>query len=292
MTTLGTVLPACEARLEAAGICNAHVDAIKILSHVVGIAPEAIETSSELMLDSDTRERLERAIECRERRVPIERIIGATSFYGITVKLAKDVFKPYPETEELVRHALNLLRNRDGRVHILDLGTGTGCVLLALLKAVPSATGVGIDVDEHTIGLARENAALNNLQLRARFRVGDWTRGIQEKFDFIIANPPRTATAEFRYLAPETRRYEPRVAMDGGDDGLRFFHLLAQDFSSLSHPGACGLFQVTSRRAEDVKTIFSRGQVAVHADIMFDSLEKPVAVAVFSRRSDQIGGGG
>jgi len=151
------------ARLEHAGVPKPYDEARAILERVLGKnkSPEAIQDS------------LERALRLRAERMPLERIFGSALFCGLPFKLADKVFRPYPETEDMVHYALSSASDKNAPLRILDLGTGTGCVLLALLHALPRASGVGIDLNEDILGLARKNAAALGLTERTEFSAGD-----------------------------------------------------------------------------------------------------------------------
>ncbi len=203
------------------------------------------------MVDEEKKEIAEYLVGRREKREPLIRILGATTFYELTINTAKETFRPCPETEAVIEHMLLAVEQRkNDPFRILDLGTGTGCVLLALLKNMPNATGVGVDIDENILNVARTNAEVNGIQERAGFVEGDWGKGIDEKFDLVVCNPPAAATGNIPYMAPEMRDHDPYVSLNGGRDGLDFFRYAASDLRRLAKPDGLGLFQIYSGHRE------------------------------------------
>jgi len=233
-------------RLADAGVSTPYAEARLILKRVL----EEKET------DSTHAANLERAIRLREARMPIERIFGTAVFYNLPFRVADNIFRPYPESEDMVHYALSNYPDKNRAIRILDLGTGTGCLLLALLNSLPHASGIGIDLTTNIIGLAQENAKALGLEDRAEFKIGNWSNDLSEKFDLIISNPPRVATADLPFLLREMRDYDPPASLDGGKDGLDFFRKLAKDFDRLSIPGALCLFQIGPHYAIPAQQLF------------------------------------
>lgn len=146
------------------------------------------------------------------------------------------VFQPYPESEGLIDVALTHLPYLLAPLRILDLGTGSGCLLLALLKAYPNASGLGVDCDDGSIAAARENASALSLDSRARFQSGDWVKNIEAQFDLIVSNPPRVPSALSEGLLPEMLNFDPRTAYDGGADGLLHYEEIIRGVDRISNP--------------------------------------------------------
>ncbi|MFA4993808.1 MAG: HemK/PrmC family methyltransferase [Bdellovibrionales bacterium] len=238
-----------EQRFTRAGILKPQQEVYYILKKILGDKTE---------IDRECRDALERALNLREQRMPIERIFGVTDFCGLSLHTAEDVYKPYPETEDLVHYALSTLGDERKNIRILDLGTGTGCILLSLLKALPESSGVGIDLNEKALDVARENARENQLFDRAEFKIGNWSEDLTEKFDLVISNPPRAPTEFIPNLLPEMRNYDPPISLDGGADGLDFIRKVAADFDRLSQSKALCLCQLGAIYASEVVQIFEK----------------------------------
>jgi release factor glutamine methyltransferase len=156
----------------------------------------------------------------------LARIFGSISFCDLHLKMSEGVFEPMVETESLTQHALLLLQNRQAPLRILDIGTGSGAVLLALLNKFPHASGVGLDCCDRAIELAQENARLNQRESRAEFLKRDLLQGVEGKFDLIISNLPHVPSSLIPHLLPEVRLYNPAHTLDGGRDGLQSYRRL------------------------------------------------------------------
>lgn len=175
--------------------------------------------------------------ERRARREPLSRIRGAREFWGMALSISPDVLDPRPETETLVETALTLLRQRrTDELRILDLGVGSGALICALLREFPCATGIGVDISFAAAEVARANVEACGLIDRAEIRLGDWTAGVEAAFDLIVSNPPYIRSADIDTLAPEVRDYDPRLALDGGGDGLRAYRAILPACAALLAP--------------------------------------------------------
>jgi len=191
-------------------------------------------------------------------REPLSRITGQREFWGMDFLLSPDTLDPRPESETLVEAVLALLPDRRRNYRILDLGTGTGCLLLALLSELPAASGVGVDIAPGAAATARQNALLLGLGDRAAFVAGDGTHAIAGRFDIVVANPPYIASAAIATLMPEVRDHDPHVALDGGADGLAAYRAIAADLPRLLPPGGIFAAELGAGQADAVAAILSR----------------------------------
>ena len=166
------------------------------------------------------------ALARRAAREPMSYILGVREFWSLEFAVTRACLDPRPDSETLVEAVLEALPDRARGVRILDLGTGSGCLLLALLSELPNATGMGIDASAQALGVALGNAHRLGLGPRAQFAQRDWTQGLEGRYDVIVANPPYIPTAEIDRLEPEVARYEPRAALDGGADGLAAYRAI------------------------------------------------------------------
>ena len=174
------------------------------------------------------------------------------------LRVTPDVLTPRPDTETLVELALRFLP--EGRAaSVLDLGVGSGAILLAILAERPAAKGLGIDVSEAALAVARDNAASLGLGRQAALLRGDWTVGLGEaSFDMVVSNPPYVRSAEISGLDPEVRDHEPRLALDGGSDGLDAYRLLAPEILRVLRPGGRFLVEIGYDQSAAVETLFRR----------------------------------
>ncbi len=195
---------------------------------------------------------------------PLSRILGRREFWGLNFELTAETLDPRPESETIVEAVLGRV-DRKAPLRLLDLGTGSGCLLLALLSELPAASGVGVDLSFGAAAAARHNAQLLGLAAEARFFVGNWGSALAGRFDVIIANPPYVATAALAELPSEVSRYDPNLALDGGDDGLSAYRRIAADISDLMAPRALLAVEVGTGQASGVASIFNSNQLFVQA---------------------------
>jgi release factor glutamine methyltransferase len=216
-------------RLAEAGIENARAEAWLLLAAATGRDRAALITGAGDALDPAARGRLENLLRRRIAREPIAYILGEKEFWSLPLAVGPGVLIPRSETETLVEAALDAIPDRRAKQRVLDLGTGSGCILLALLSELGNAAGLGVDASAAALETARANAARLGLAGRARFREGDWGRGLSGPFDLIVSNPPYVAAPDWQSLQPEIRDFEPRAALLAGVDGLDAYRALAPD---------------------------------------------------------------
>jgi release factor glutamine methyltransferase len=226
---------------------TAALDARILVAHVVGCTPNELMLRDEMLTTDDMAARIVALAARRAAGEPVARIVGEKEFYGLTFALGPDTLIPRPDTETLVDAVLDTA-DRDRPLTILDLGTGSGAILLALLASLPKATGVGVDLSLGAIEVASANADRLGLSARAAFVVGDWTSGVAGPFDIVVANPPYIETGEIQELPVDVRDHDPHVALDGGADGLGAYRGIFADLDRvLAEDGAayveCGAGQ-------------------------------------------------
>ncbi|MCB2138719.1 MAG: peptide chain release factor N(5)-glutamine methyltransferase, partial [Rhodobacteraceae bacterium] len=202
--TAAGVLRAAIARLAGAGVADPQRDARILLAHALGIGTDRLTLVLPDPIPTEAQAAFAAAVTARAARQPVSQITGRRLFWGRSFKVTRDTLDPRPETEILVAAALERPFTR-----ILDLGTGTGCILLSCLAGMPFATGTGTDVSGAALAVAAENAAALGLDARARFARSDWFSAVTGRFDLIVSNPPYIAAEEMASLAPEVRDWEP-----------------------------------------------------------------------------------
>lgn len=208
------------ARLRAAKIETPEADTRILLRLALDMDKAALVAASRMALSEQQQVRFERLIARRLVGEPIARIAGHKEFWSRSFKLNADTLVPRPETETLVEAALTIFSERDAPLRVLDLGTGSGILLAAILAERPHASGVGVDHSESALGIARENLEALGLAGRARLVRGDWSAAFGQTFDLVIANPPYIPSKEIPALTREVREHDPCLALDGGADGL------------------------------------------------------------------------
>lgn len=230
-------LAAAVPRLRAAGVEDAPRDARLLMAHALGVAPDRLTLHIGDGMTGAQAAVFEAAVAARAARKPLSQITGRRLFWGRSFRVTADTLDPRPETETLVAEAL-----AGSFSSVLDIGTGTGCILLTLLAERPDAAGLGTDISAAALAVARENAVALDLAARAGFRQADWLEGIEDRFDLIVSNPPYIESAAIAGLAPEVRLYDPAAALDGGADGLDAYRAIARGAAAhLAEGGAVGV---------------------------------------------------
>lgn len=219
------------ARLRAAQVPDAMGDARALLAHAAQIPPDRLTLHLGEAITPEVSARFETFIAQRALRVPVSHIVGKRLFWGRRFYVNADVLDPRPETETLLAAAL-----AGSYTRVLDLGTGSGCILLSLLAERPAATGVGVDLSSAALDVARQNAAQMGLEARAQFMCGDWFSPVCGRFDLITANPPYIAAKDMDGLAPELLHHEPRMALTDEADGLSAYRHIAQTAGAFLAP--------------------------------------------------------
>jgi release factor glutamine methyltransferase len=204
---------------------------------------------------------LGRVMQCE----PLSRILGRREFWGLKLKLSAETLDPRPESETVVEAVMKRNPDRRAPLRILDLGTGTGCLLLSLLTEFPRAGGVGIDISEAAARTARSNALNLGFADRVLFLVGNWAGAVSGKFDAIVANPPYIASADLRLLPPEVARHDPWRALDGGEDGLRSYSAIAADIPKLLSSTGIFVTEVGVGQADPVVRIMKANGLFIEA---------------------------
>jgi release factor glutamine methyltransferase len=226
---------------------------------------------SERRLDPVEADRLRHALRRLIAGEPPSRIFGRREFWGLPFILSADTLDPRPDSETLVEAVLGRITDRSAPLRFLDLGTGTGCLLLALLSECPETVGFGVDIALGAVRTARSNAAALGLAKRARFFVGDWGSPISGRFEAIVANLPYIATGELAGLPPEVGRYDPRRALDGGEDGLDAYRSIAPAVPVLLASGGILAVEISAGQATAAIAIFEAQGLAI------DGIERDLA---------------
>ncbi len=237
--------PATEARILVGGLLH--------LS-----STELVTRSSDAVSPEDV-ERARTAVGRRLNHEPVHRILGEREFYGLPLRLSAATLEPRPDTEILVDTMLAHVRRLEsevGNIHILDIGTGTGAICLALLHECPQATGVGSDISSEALETARGNAEQNGLAARFTTVHGSWFEAIHERFHVIVSNPPYIASSVISTLAPEVKDFDPPAALDGGLDGLDAYRAIAKDAARFLHPNGMIGVEIGYDQRETVTSVF------------------------------------
>lgn len=267
--TVEAAFSAAARRLARAGIAGARLDARVLVGHALGAAAAAVPGCPRRGLTADERRRLAALVARRARREPLAHVVGSREFWSLPFAVTKDVLVPRPDSETVVEAALGRVRERDARLNVLDLGTGSGCLVLALLSELPRARGVGVDISAAALGVARANARALGLEGRARFVRGNWGAGLSGPFQVIVANPPYIPDGDVSALEPEVSAFEPRLALAGGADGLDGYRAVAPWLAGLVAPGGAVFLEIGAGQGPAVAEIVRRNGLQ-HVEIKRD----------------------
>ncbi|MBF0168423.1 MAG: peptide chain release factor N(5)-glutamine methyltransferase [Alphaproteobacteria bacterium] len=259
------LLASARKRLKQAGIEPAGLEARHLLAHVLGRPLNTVAGSAHPVLTGKQRHGFEELLARRIKREPLQRLLGRWEFWSLDLEMGEAGLIPRPDSETLIEAVLDFWPERDLPLRVLDLGTGTGCLLLALLSAYPQATGLGIDISPEAVALARRNAQNLGLAGRALFQEGNWGAGIEERFDLVLSNPPYIPTADIAGLEPEVAFFEPLLALDGGQDGLVAYRQIAADLSRLLQPSGLAVLELGIGQDQPVSHLLQGQGLVVHS---------------------------
>lgn len=245
-----------KARLEAAGLAGPVLDARLLVEAAADATRADIVGDPHRQLSAEQQAMLEDYLSRREHREPVSHILGRRGFWKLLLRVTPDVLTPRPDTETVVEYVL-----RDFPEHaawsVLDLGIGSGAILLSILAERPAARGLGVDVSFEALAVARDNAAQLGLAGRLALLRGDWTAGLEgDSFDLVVSNPPYIADAVIETLEPEVRDHEPRIALSGGVDGLDHYRVLAPEILRVLKPGGRFAVEIGYDQRAAVETLF------------------------------------
>ena len=255
--TLAEALRAAAARLTAAGVPEARLDSRVLAGEVFGLSRESLLARDDQTARPEDLARLDDLVARRIAGEPTARLLGRQEFWSLEFALGPETLIPRADSETIVEAALAGITDRAAPLRLIDFGTGSGCLLLALLCELPNATGLGIDASTETLAVAAGNAERLGLAARADFRLGDWGQGLSGPFDLIVSNPPYIRDGEIAGLAPEVARFEPRRALAGGADGLDCYRALAPDLARLLAPGGLAVLEIGQGQADGVEAILA-----------------------------------
>lgn len=259
--TLSGLIAQAKRRFAEAGLSTPSTDARILISGLLGLSLSQVMLRGADTVPPEARGQIHEAIERRVRREPVYRILGHREFYGLDLQLSPATLEPRPDTEILVDHVLPHLRRiiaENGRARILDLGTGTGAIALALLKECPQAVAVGSDISLDALSIARSNAHVNGVVDRFETVQSAWFESVSGIFDIIVSNPPYIPTAVVADLEPEVRNYDPAAALDGGEDGLDAYRAIAKKASEFIRTGGIVAVEIGYDQKDVVAYVFGK----------------------------------
>ena len=269
--TVAAMRQALADKFRQAGIDSADADARLLIAHALGIDRAAMIANGERVLSPSEVKAIDALAERRLKREPVSRIFGTKEFWSLSLHISPAVLVPRPETETIIEAALDFvvrggkgLKNlRNESLRVLDIGTGSGALLLALLSELPNALGTGTDVSTPALGVARVNAERHSLASRCTFVTCDIATGVAGPFDLIVSNPPYVAHGDIAALEPEVRDFDPVFALDGGSDGLNGYRAIAHDARRLLAPGGRLIVELGAGQEPAVRALFTDAELVV-----------------------------
>ncbi len=266
METLASMLRSARARFSEAGLDDPAGDARVLITGLLGLSATTLVTDPARPLGAADIERVEDAVERRLKREPVHRILGHREFYGLKLRLSPETLEPRPDTEILVDRVLPYLQRivaLRGRASIVDFGTGTGAIALALLSQCPEADALGVDISTDALETAAMNADTLGLAPRFRTLKSHWAEDVSGRFDIVVSNPPYIVHAVMKDLSPEVQLHDPEAALDGGADGLDAYRALAAAIPGcLAEDGVVGL-EIGHDQRESVSQLFAQSGFAL-----------------------------
>lgn len=274
---ISDIMPLLVKAFENAGIETTTLDARLLLQHVTGLSHSEFILRKGLVLSADQTEALSHLVRRRMQREPISRILGQSEFWSLPFLISENTLDPRPDTETLIEHALEMIGTRKNEpLRLLDLGTGSGCILLSLLHELPFATGLGVDINPGALEIANKNAANLALDGRTKFQTSDWFSTVEGEFDVILSNPPYIPESELENLMPEVRFFDPTLALNGGETGLNPYEIIFSRAKEFLAPSGLLLLE------------FGKGQDTQLVEMLTKSVLKPY-IQNFDLKSDLSG---
>ena len=248
---------------------NSPLEARMFIKHITNLTDSDLIGMDTIPLTQEQRETLDDFIGQRLKGRPVSKIIGEKEFYGRVFHVTNDVLDPRPETEQIIDEAISFSKGK-GAIRILDLGTGSGCILTTLLNEIPNATGVGGDISDAALKIAQQNAQALNVADRAEFIQSNWFESIEGSFDIIVTNPPYIETRTVEKLDKDVRDYDPMIALDGGKDGLTPYKVILPQIRNHLNPAGLFMCEHGTGQSPDIERLMENAgfeMIRVHHDL-------------------------
>ena len=256
MITIGQIAREGARRLKERGIESADADARLLACHAFGLSREDLASNGSAAANADMRRNFESALLRRAKHEPVARIVGEREFWSKMFHVKHYTLVPRPETETLIEAALEFFKKKYPPKLILDLGTGTGCLAVSLLKEFPAARAVAGDISKDALEVAADNAKRHGVADRMSFIHANWADGIEGSFDLVVSNPPYVARAEIARLAPDVAQFDPHLALDGGEDGLDAYRAIALELPRLLAGTGVAIVESGANQAPEIERLF------------------------------------
>ncbi|WP_419905906.1 peptide chain release factor N(5)-glutamine methyltransferase [Kiloniella sp.] len=273
-------------RLSAADIDGARIDARLLLAEAINKDTSYLFGYPEKEVSSENWVSFQEMISRRIAREPVSRIVGCREFWSLNFNISPETLDPRPDSETLISATLELLEDKTQPLKILDLGTGSGCLLLALLSELPNATGLGVDINQAATEVAALNADNLSLGHRAQFQIGNWCEGLSNEWDIIISNPPYIGQHEKSELEPEVLDYDPPSALFADDKGMKDYRTLIPQAAMILRVGGLLVVEAGKGQSDEINSVMTDAKLVCKAAIKDLGGVKRACVA--SKVSEQI----
>ena len=263
MNSLSDIVSRVAKRLWQVGIENEEYEARLLVAHALGLPSATVYLEAPEHLSFRQGMDIEHYVERRCKREPLSKIVGEKEFWSLPFKVSKATLDPRPDSETLIEAVLDYFPDHMANLRFLDIGTGSGCLLLAALQEYPESTGLGVDISADALKIARHNAEALGMLERTTFAEGCWADAVQGVFDIILSNPPYIATAEIEALAAEVREFDPLIALDGGVEGLEAYRQLVPRLIGLLQPEGYVFLEIGYQQQADVMALVAEAGLEV-----------------------------
>ncbi|WP_421780046.1 peptide chain release factor N(5)-glutamine methyltransferase [Kiloniella litopenaei] len=253
--TIADCLMAGSEQLRNAGIDNSRLDVRLLLADAISKETSYLFGYPEKILSDEESSCFQMMLDKRIKREPVSKIIGRKEFWSLNFKVTRDTLDPRPDSETLIEAVLENVTDKARQIQILDLGTGTGCLLLALLSEYRAAQGLGIDISDKALAVAEENAVSLGLSSRAVFLAGNWCEGLEPGWDIIISNPPYIGSDEKNALAPEVLNYDPSMALFAENNGMQDYQTLIPQAAAILNVEGLLVIEAGQGQADDINAL-------------------------------------
>lgn len=243
--------------LDSVGIKTSKLDVRILLAHLLNIDSKELILHFNKNVKQEFIDNFNKLLSRRINREPIANILNKKLFWDYSFFVDQNVLTPRNDSETLIEAVLSHYKNKNQELKILDLGTGSGCLILTLLKIYKNANGIGIDINEKSLQIAKKNAELLEIDNRISFIKNNWNDNIDDKFDIIISNPPYIPTDEIDILEPEVNKFNPLLALDGGTDGLDCYKYLSKSLQKNIKNSTKIFLEIGKGQENDINDIFS-----------------------------------
>jgi release factor glutamine methyltransferase len=245
--------------LKQQGINSHRVDALLLLCHCLSFSKEQVIFNPQLTINSQQEEQFFILIKRRSNKEPVSHLIGRREFYGIDFIVNNHVLDPRPDSETLIELVFENFINKNSHLKILELGVGSCCLLLTILQNFPNSSGIGVDISDQALEVAQKNVDILNLSKRAQLLKSNWFSNLdpKESFDLIVTNPPYIQTNDIQFLQEEVKTFEPKLALDGGKDGLDCYFLIAKEVMGFLKKDGILILEIGQNQEQDIIKIFT-----------------------------------